>query len=98
MPVGFTGKAGFWSTVAAAAEDYRLDRQMNQAAWLEVWVEASGMAPQMQRVTDPLGVPIFSSGGFDSVTAKYEATVRALEMARKRDKPTMNWRTRSTHS
>ena len=35
-------------------------------------VEAAGMLPQVRRLADPFGIAVHSSGGFDSVTAKYE--------------------------
>jgi len=61
------------------AEGYRLDRQIGQAARLVIWCEAQGMVPQLERVTEPYSVPVFSSGGFDSLTVKYQA---AAEFAR----------------
>jgi hypothetical protein len=62
-----------------------MDRQHGQERYLEVWVEAAGMAPMVGRVArDDYGVPVYSSGGFDSVTAKYQAAARM----RDRDVPT----------
>ncbi|MEE8408304.1 MAG: tyrosine-type recombinase/integrase [Myxococcota bacterium] len=48
----------------------------------EVWVEAAGMVPQATRVAHELGVPVYSSGGFDSLTTKREAAQRILERHR----------------
>ena len=59
------------------AEGFRLDRQRDQTAVKEVWCEAAGMVPQMVRVSDQYGIPVYSSSGFDSVTAKYRAAERA---------------------
>ncbi len=64
---------------------YRVDRQDGQPVLLEVWVEAAGMVPQLERVAHPYGIPVFSSGGFDSLTVKHEAAQRMLG----RDKPTL---------
>jgi hypothetical protein len=54
------------------AEQFRLDRQTGQPARLIFAVEAAGMLPQIQRVADPYGIAVHSSGGFDSLTAKYD--------------------------
>jgi len=43
----------------------------NSLPWAE-WCEASGMVPQLQRIADPFGIGVYSSGGFDSVTAKHQ--------------------------
>ena len=81
-PDAFSGPRGFFNTVKAWAEDYRLDRQQGQPTRLEVWCEAAGMAPQLARVADPLGVPVYSGGGFDSVTAKHDAALRMVARVR----------------
>jgi hypothetical protein len=60
-------------------------RLAGQPAWLEVWCEAAGMAPQLARVVGAYGVTVYSSGGFDSLTIKYTAAVRIAE----RDVPTV---------
>lgn len=39
--------------------------------WLWVLCEAGGMAPMLARVANPYGVPVLTSGGFDSLTAKH---------------------------
>lgn len=58
------------------AANARMDLQRGQSERLEVWCEAAGMVPQLQRVAHPYGVPVISSGGFDSLTAKYETASR----------------------
>ena len=77
-PSHFDGVPSFWSTVASAADRYRLDRSSRQPCRLELWVEAAGMVPQARRVADEYGVPVQSSGGFDSTTAKHDAALRFL--------------------
>jgi hypothetical protein len=59
-------------------------RLAGQPRWVEVWVEAAGMAPQVARAVSAYGVTVYSSGGFDSLTVKYEAAVRIAA----RDVPT----------
>lgn len=64
--------AGFLANVQAAAKGFRLDRQDGQPARLWILCEAGGMAPMLARVANLYGVPVLTSGGFDSLTAKYE--------------------------
>lgn len=75
-PVGFTGKADYWDTVADWAGQYRRDRQAGQPVAVEAWVEAAGMVPQVARVAQRYGAAVYSSGGFDSTTAKHDAAQR----------------------
>jgi len=69
-PPSWAGVASFKATVADSAETYRLDRQTGQESRLWVGCEAAGMAPMLANVADPYGIPVMSSGGFDSLTAK----------------------------
>jgi hypothetical protein len=48
---------------------YRPDRQLEQDVRLEVWCEAAGMLPQLQKVADDYSIPVYSCGGFNSLTA-----------------------------
>ena len=77
VPSSFTGKAGFWRAVRYTADTYRRDRREGQPHAVEVWCEAAGMVPQLVRVAGPYGIPVYSSSGFDSLTAKHEAALRA---------------------
>jgi len=76
---GFDGLASFWQVVKILATDYHRPRLEAQPNRLELWCEAAGMVPQLLRVTEPYGVPVFTSGGFNSVTAKYDAACRYAE-------------------
>lgn len=86
-----TGGGGYNSPedwIEATIDDaaaYHRDRQDGQAFRFEVWVEAEGMVPQIARAVAPFGIPVASSGGFNSTTAKYGA---ARQIAR-RDLPTV---------
>lgn len=66
---------------------YRLGNvQLDFDPGVEVWVEAAGMVPMVARaVVDEYRVPVYSSGGFDSVTAKHSAARRMI----RRDRPTV---------
>lgn len=68
----------FLTDMRGEAERFRLDRQEGQRVRLWVLCEAGGMAPMLARVAGRYGVPVLTSGGFDSVTAKHDL---AQEMA-----------------
>lgn len=69
---GFASLGEFAEVVQAWVDDYQVDRQAGQSRRLAVWCEAGGMVPQLERVAGRYSVPVFSSGGFDSVTAKHD--------------------------
>ncbi len=81
-PNGFDGKAHFLAAVENAAESYRRERQEGQPCVLEIWVEAGGMVPQVARVAHEYSAAVYSSGGFDSLTAKHDAAQRILTRSR----------------
>jgi hypothetical protein len=76
LPTGFHGLPEFWGEVRSWAEAYERDRSEGQPVALEVWCEAAGMVPQLERAAHPFGVGVYSSGGFDSVTVKHDAARR----------------------
>lgn len=53
------------------AKCFELDLQQDQPFYAEVLCEAAGMVPQLNRVARPYGIPVRSSGGFDSTTVKH---------------------------
>ena len=65
----FDSVAGFWDDAVQRADDYRRDRQAGQHFRLELWCEAAGMVPQLHRVAREYSVPVYSSGGFLSLTS-----------------------------
>ncbi|OYW52330.1 MAG: hypothetical protein B7Y80_20125 [Hyphomicrobium sp. 32-62-53] len=62
----------FISDMRTEAERFRLDRQDGQAVRLWLLCEAQGMAPMLYRAASAYSVPVLSSGGFDSLTAKHD--------------------------
>jgi hypothetical protein len=72
QPIAWKDTGEFVRHTIAHAERFRLDRQEGQSVRLIFAIEAAGMLPQVQRIADPFGIAVHSSGGFDSVTAKYE--------------------------
>ncbi len=71
-PVSYTDTSEFLGVVTYSAKQFRLDRQAGQETRLMVWCEAAGMVPQLVSVASDYGVPVISSGGFDSLTTKHE--------------------------
>lgn len=69
---GYRDAADILRTVEEFVETVTLDRQNGQDRRIQVWCEAGGMVPQLERVARPYGVSVVSSGGFDSVTTKHD--------------------------
>jgi hypothetical protein len=69
----------FWDDTGRRIRAYRRDRQTGQEEYLELWCEAAGMAPQLATVADTYSVPVFSAGGFASLTAVRQIAERALD-------------------
>ncbi len=70
QPLAWDSPRELMLTFQHHAERFRLDRQEGQQRRLIFAVEAAGMVPQIQRIADPFGIAVHSSGGFDSLTAK----------------------------
>jgi superfamily II DNA or RNA helicase len=73
-PSAWEGAEDFLSAVRAQAERLVLDRSAGQPTRIIVMCTA-GMVPQLARVAEPYGVPVISSGGFESVTDKHRLAV-----------------------
>lgn len=61
-----------WEAFQAAANNYIKNKRISQPYDVYLLAEAAGMMPQLARVAAPYSVPVMSSGGFDSLTAKYD--------------------------
>jgi hypothetical protein len=81
----YGGVADFADETARRARNYRRDRQAGQGQYIELWCEAAGMLQQLARVADRYSVPVYSCGGFASLTANKQIADRAV----KRDVPTV---------
>jgi hypothetical protein len=71
-PSSWTSPEVFLAAVQRQASKLILDRQAGQPTKLVVMCEAAGMVPQLARVAHPYGICVMASGGFDSITSKYE--------------------------
>ncbi len=69
----------FWAETARRIRRYRRDRQAGQPQYVELWCEAAGMAPQLARVADEFSVPVYSTGGFGSLSAVKLIAERTLD-------------------
>ena len=76
---GWAGVADVQAAIRDSVETYRIDRQRGQERRVVLWCEASGMVPQLERVGSPYSVPVYSSGGFDSVTVKHDMAEQFAE-------------------
>ncbi len=81
----FDGVEDFHDETIQRARAYRRDRQAGQPQRLELWCESAGMLPQLARVADHYSVPVYSCGGFSSLTAVRQIVDRAV----RRDVPTV---------
>jgi hypothetical protein len=86
---GYDSSEQFIDSLIDDAEAYTRDRQGGQAQLLEVWVEAAGMVPQAARSLAGLSVPVYSSGGFNSTTAKHSTARRIADTMRFDGLPTV---------
>lgn len=81
----FEDPADFWDHTALQMQRYERNKQSGQPYYVEMWCEAQGMMPQLARVANEFSVPVYSCGGFASLTA-----VRAIvDRAQRRDRPTV---------
>jgi hypothetical protein len=69
---GFNDLANFKAAIELTADRYALNKHINQPRQIFLLCEAAGMIPQLQRAVGDYPVTVQSSGGMDSVTAKYD--------------------------
>lgn len=73
---GWQDRQQFWRSVRSTADHFELDHQMGQAQAIEIWCEAAGMVPMLAQMTEEWHVPVYSTGGFSSVTVTHEVARR----------------------
>ena len=78
-PGRFADADAFQEYVRGLAASYGRDKMSRQPYLIEVWCEAAGMQPQLAWVTEKYSIPVYSSSGFDSTTAKYGLAQRICE-------------------
>lgn len=75
----FEDRDDFLRHVRGLGARYTRNRLAAQEYHIEVWCEAAGMLPQLHRVAERYSVPVYSSGGFDSLTAKKRLSDRICD-------------------
>lgn len=73
---GWNSPEGFWSYVRRLARGYEHNLTEGQPFHTELWVEAGGMVPQAAAVAGDYGIIVYSAGGFNGLTDKYETAER----------------------
>lgn len=81
-PDYFNSQDHFERSVRKWAEEMKLDRQDGQEQVIELWCEAGGMLPILERAADPYSARVNTGGGYDSVTAKHQLAVRVYQRAK----------------
>lgn len=76
---GFHSVAQFWRSVQSWGRSYDHSLADEQPRHVELWVEASGMVPQAAQVAHEYGVDVYSAGGFNGLTDKYETARRLAD-------------------
>lgn len=79
----FDDEDAFRVRVRQQAQNYTRNRLSRQRVHVEVWCEAAGMIHQLSRVAHQYSVRVYSSSGFDSLTAKKELADRICEIGKR---------------
>jgi hypothetical protein len=80
IAVAHDGPKDFLASMRSLAANYRRDRTQGQSRKLMISCEAAGMVPQLGATANPYGVPVFSPGGFDSVTEKFKLAEKIISI------------------
>ena len=78
----FADQDAYFRYVRELGQSYRRDRLANQRRYIEVWCEAAGMVYQLASVAEDYPVPVYSSSGFDSLTAKKHLADRICQIGK----------------
>ncbi|WP_240611616.1 hypothetical protein [Roseovarius nitratireducens] len=76
----FDDRDDFLRHVRSMGRRYTRNKLASQELHIEVWCEAAGMLPQIDDVSAPFSVRAYSSGGFDSLTAKKDLADRIVRI------------------
>jgi hypothetical protein len=72
----------FLASLRLRAQNFNLDRTAGQPQRLIITCESRGMVPQLERVAEPYGIPVFSSGGYDSLTSQHSFANELVDQSR----------------
>jgi hypothetical protein len=79
----FDDEEHFLRHVRTLGQNYKRNKLAGQDFHIEVWCEAAGMLPQLFDVAEPYSIPVYSSGGFDSLTAKKRLADRICDIGKR---------------
>lgn len=79
---GYVSPQDFWDELKDSGRGYSRTTREGQEFRIELWCEAGGMVPQLERVASDYGVRVYSTGGFSSVTVTHEIAQRALRFSK----------------
>lgn len=85
MTVGmghFDGEEHFRRHIRELGERYRRNLMADQSVYIEVWSEAAGMIHQLADIAHQYSIRVFSSSGFDSLTAKKDIAGRICDIGK----------------
>lgn len=75
---GWDSVEQFWAYIRSAHRSFSINRMVDQQVQIELWCEAAGMLPQMERASRFANVNCYSTGGFSSVTVTKEIADRVV--------------------
>lgn len=78
MASGWWDEDSFWPSVRSWASFFKYHESIGQPYHTELWVEASGMVPQAAAVAHRYGIDVYSAGGFNGLTDKYQTAERLV--------------------
>lgn len=84
VPLTYADENAFWTHVENEAKHYVRKRQTGQEQFIELFCEAPGMMPQLQRVAGRYSIPVYGTRGYTGLSVVSEVARRALM----RDVPT----------
>jgi len=79
----YAGRDGLYSEFRRKAEGFTLDKQTTQRQQIEVHCEAASMVAQVFRTVEAYSIPVYASGGFQSLDYKHALIQRAIELYEK---------------
>lgn len=85
VPQTYEDEMGFWMAVRNSFDHYSRDRQAGQPVFVELFCEAPGMMPQLQRIAFDYSIPVYGTRGFTGLSVVGDIARRALN----RDVPTV---------
>lgn len=75
---GYADTGEFWDGLRESSRQYRRPLREGQPDEIELWCEARGMGPSLNRVARDYGVPVYATGGFPGVTVTHAMAQRVL--------------------